>query len=212
MNKDLHTVQVYNEHVNSYISKFMDLGLYKQTFTPLLENLPANARVLELGCGPGNVVQYLKGERQDLHFLGIDLAPRMIDAAKRANPSEQFEVMDITDAGSIQERFDAVIAAFCLPYLSYDDVPKLFRNMQQLTTDKGWIYVSCMEGTKERSGFEKTSFTGDDEMYINYYERKEIEELLKHSGFCIKHFVTKDYPEMDGSFTTDIFFLAKKVE
>ncbi|MGB8191516.1 MAG: methyltransferase domain-containing protein [Chitinophagaceae bacterium] len=210
MNKHQHTIDIYNQHVQNYVNKFMDLGLYKDTFDYLLENIPADGNILELGCGPGNVVKHLKSKRSDLQITGIDLAPEMIKEAKEQNPESKFEVMDICDSGQILEQFNAVIAAFCLPYISYDDIDDLFKNIRYLTMENGLLYVSCMEGPKQRSGFEKTSFTGDNEMYINYYEREEIELLLKKNNFTVEAFYTKDYPEEDGSVTIDLMYIARK--
>lgn len=210
MDDHLHTIEVYNRHVSEYVNKFMGLDLYKDTFASFLEYVPTNANVIELGCGPGNVVKYLKAKRPDLDFLGIDLAPEMIAEAKRQNPGSRFELMDIRNADQINQKFTAVIAAFCLPYISYNHVYALFANLEKLTVDNGILYLSCMEGTRQRSGYEKTSFTGTDEMYINYYEREEIELLLKEHDFNIQAFYTKDYPETDGSTTTDLIYISKK--
>jgi trans-aconitate methyltransferase len=206
MDKQLNTINIYNKHVQDYVNKFMDLQ-YKDTFDRFLELLPENATILELGCGPGNVVKYLTSKRSDLHILGIDLAPGMIEEAKKHNPGSVFKLMDIRKAGKIKEKFNAVIAAFCLPYI-YDDVDAVFKNFNNLTHHNGLLYLSCMEGTKEESGFEKTSFS--EEIYINYYEKKDIETRLKEQNFNIEAFYTKDYPETDGSVTTDLVYIAKK--
>ncbi|HYE54428.1 MAG TPA: class I SAM-dependent methyltransferase [Chitinophagaceae bacterium] len=210
MDKARHNAEVYNQYVHEYIDKFMDLGLYRDTFDHLLSVLPKEAKVLELGCGPGNVIKYMSSCRPDLHFLGIDLAPEMIRAAQSHNPQAQFRVMDIREAGSIKEQFDAVIAAFCIPYLTADDLPVFFAYLCDLTLSKGLLYVSCMEGVPERSGFEKTSFTGNHEMYISYYSRSTIEDLIERNNFDIEKFYTKDYPESDGSFTTELAYVARK--
>jgi predicted TPR repeat methyltransferase len=210
MDKNRHTVEVYNQHVDTYVHKFMDLGLYKDTFDPLLKHLPTDAQVLELGCGPGNVVKYLKSNRVDLHIKGIDLAPQMIVEAQVQNPGVSFEVMDIKSINTIETRFNAIVAAFCLPYMEYDDAPGLFRDVSELLEDDGIFYLSCMEGVRERSGFEKTSFTGDDEMYINYYPRKGIEAWLNAYKFEIISFQEKGYQESDGTMTIELFFTALK--
>src|SRR5687767_13608952 len=110
MDHVLHTVNVYNQHVKEYMNTFMDLDLYKDTFNHLLDALPPGATVLELGCGPGNVVKYLKTKRADLQILGIDLAPAMIEAAKKENPGVEFKQLDIRNAGEIEGSFNAVIA------------------------------------------------------------------------------------------------------
>lgn len=203
-------VSVYNQYVREYINKFMDLNLYKHTFDHLLDKLPPSGALLELGCGPGNVVKYIKTKRPDLQILGIDLAPEMIKAAKTANPDSEFKLLDIRQAGQIEGHFDAVIAAFCIPYLSSEDLTDVFAQMKRLTAArKGMIYISCMEGQREESGPEKTSFTGASEMYINYYPRHEIETLISEHDFLITRLFLIDYPENDGSTTTDLIYIAE---
>ena len=39
-------------------------------------------RVLDLGCGPGVTAITLAGVRPDASYVGVDLAPRMVDIAK----------------------------------------------------------------------------------------------------------------------------------
>jgi cyclopropane fatty-acyl-phospholipid synthase-like methyltransferase len=201
---------VFNRHASQYQNTFLDFDLYHDTYDSFLNLLPLNATVLELGCGPGNVVRYFLLKRPDLQITGIDLAPEMIRQAETANPGATFRVLDIRDAGAMQETFDAVAGTFCLPYLSVDDVDYFFSNVETLTNDQGVIYLSCMEGPPMRSGFEKTSFTGGDELYITYFERSAIESQLVKNGFRIESFFTKAYPEADGSVTTDLIYIARK--
>lgn len=71
------------------------------------------------------------------------------------------------------------------------------------------IYISCMEGERERSGLEKTSFAGISQVYINYYPRNEIEDLISNHDFIIRKLYLKDYLESDGSTTTDLIYVAE---
>jgi hypothetical protein len=103
-----------------------------------------------------------------------------------------------------------VVAAFCLPYVPVADLDSFFDNVKARTNAGGLLYIGCMEGKAERSGYEKTSFTGANEMYITYYEREAIESGLRKSGFGIEWFIPKDYPESDGSVTTDLIYIARK--
>jgi cyclopropane fatty-acyl-phospholipid synthase-like methyltransferase len=188
----------------------MDLGVYKSSFDLLLEVLPLNGKVIELGCGPGNVIKYLRSRRPDLEYLGIDLSPAMITMAREQNPGVEFRVMDIRDAGLLTEHFDAVMVPFSIPYLSYEDIPGFFTTMADLTSPGGFVYLSCMEGERSRSGFEKTSFTGDSEMHISYYPRTFLEHLFAMHGFTIERMETSEYPEQDGTTTIDLMYTAKK--
>jgi ubiquinone/menaquinone biosynthesis C-methylase UbiE len=209
MNHQQHTIEVYNQNVKGYMDKFMDLELYKATFSDLLKLVPSGAQVLELGCGPGNVTSYIKSIRADLQITGIDLAPNMIKAARKVNPESRFETMDIRDIHKMESSFDAVIAAFCIPYLSPEDLPALFAQLRRLTINrKGLVYVSFMEGPRERSGFEQTSFTGTSELYIEYYPTTMITSLLKLNDLTIRRSYTQDYHEADGSITKDLIYIA----
>jgi SAM-dependent methyltransferase len=49
----------------------------------LLEHIPANARVLELGCGDGKVGRWLAGHRNVAAYRGLDSSPAMLDRARR---------------------------------------------------------------------------------------------------------------------------------
>jgi ubiquinone/menaquinone biosynthesis C-methylase UbiE len=58
MDNQLKTIAVYNQYVTAYEQKFMTFDLYNDTFDALIEKIPAQSNVLELGCGPGNVIKY----------------------------------------------------------------------------------------------------------------------------------------------------------
>jgi SAM-dependent methyltransferase len=54
-------------------------------------------RVLDLGCGPGLLLDYLSATDalERISYLGVDLSPRMIAAAHARWPSMRFETRDI---------------------------------------------------------------------------------------------------------------------
>jgi cyclopropane fatty-acyl-phospholipid synthase-like methyltransferase len=210
MDKQLQTITIYNQYVNEYVNKFMHFDLYNDTFDALLKLLPPNSNLLELGCGPGNVIKYFSGKRFDLTILGIDLAPEMLKRAKEINPETEFRLMDIRNIHEINRTYEAVVGAFCLPYLSFADLDSFFLNLKNLTQHNGLVYLSCMEGAADKSGFETTSFTGESEIYIYYHQRNNLETKFSANGFTIEKFYTKDYPEADGSVTTDLIYLARK--
>ena len=64
-----------------------------------------------------------------------------------------------------------------------------------------------MEG-KEK-GFETTSFSKE-EIFFNYYLTEDVELILENNGIGILKIVKQDYPEPDGTLTTDVFVFAEK--
>lgn len=79
------------------------------------------ARILDIGCGPGTIVEELL-EIAD-HVTGVDLSPRMVETAVRrfSDPRVRDRVeLRIADAANLpfpSEHFDAVICAGVLRYL-----------------------------------------------------------------------------------------------
>jgi trans-aconitate 2-methyltransferase len=62
-------------------------------------------RVVDLGCGPGNLTALLADRWPDADLLGLDSSPEMVEAARRAEPRVAFEVADLREweppAGSV---------------------------------------------------------------------------------------------------------------
>lgn len=211
MDKQLQTISIYNQYVDEYVEKFMPMDKYNDTYDYLLNRLAASASIIELGCGPGNVIKYFLAQKPELKILGVDLAPEMLRKAAEISPKVELKLLDVRNISEINQKFDAVVSAFCLPYLSYEDLDNFFLNLEKLTHPNGYIYLSCMEGIREQTGFEETSFTGENELYIYYHQRENLETKLIENGFEIRKFYTKDYLEQDGSTTLDLIYIAQKI-
>jgi SAM-dependent methyltransferase len=64
-----------------------------------------NQRVLEIGCGTGNLLASL----QPAHGVGIDFSPEMLARAKKNHPKFEFHQADAHDLSSIEGKFDVII-------------------------------------------------------------------------------------------------------
>jgi ubiquinone/menaquinone biosynthesis C-methylase UbiE len=134
------------------------------------------SRLLEIGCGPGNITKYLLNKRPDFTIFGIDVAPNMIELAKKNNPSANFSVMDVRKIDQLKSTFDGIICGFCLPYLSQSDCEKLISDSYNLLSEKGLIYISFVEGEADMSGF-KIGSSGD-RCYFYYHQLEELKKQL----------------------------------
>jgi 2-polyprenyl-3-methyl-5-hydroxy-6-metoxy-1,4-benzoquinol methylase len=134
----------------------------------------------------------------------------MIQIAQKALPDVDFRVMDVRDIASIPEKFDAVMCSFCLPFLSKQEAKKLIADCANRLVQGGVFYLSTMEGDETRAGFEKTSFSGDAEIYFNYHLQDDLIEAFVSAGFQIIQATRQDYAEPDGSLTNDLIFIATK--
>jgi 2-polyprenyl-3-methyl-5-hydroxy-6-metoxy-1,4-benzoquinol methylase len=87
-------------------------------------NLNENSRVLEIGCGTGEMSDFL-AERVPAQVLGVDICEPFIQEAKTkyTRPNLQFEVMKV-DSNQISNRgmgeFDVIVGNGILHHLYYE--------------------------------------------------------------------------------------------
>lgn len=207
MESYLGSVATFDKLAKQYQDKYMDFDFYLDTYDRFCQLLTQHdARVLEIGCGPGNVSRYLLKQQPALQLLGIDLAPNMIELAQQNNPQALYSVqncLQIDDLGT----FDAVFSGFCTPYLSTSEVAQLIQQVAQVLTRGGLLYLSTMEDTPERSGIQ-TSSAGD-QVFIYYHQYPVLEKLLIDSGFDIIEIERKAFAANTAQATTDLFIYAR---
>lgn len=211
MDKNEVTIATYNKCAVAFQDKFMTMNLYHNSYDRLSERIETvNPRILEIGCGPGNITRYLLSKRSDFNILAIDLAEKMIELATVNAPQAEFRVMDCREILSINEKFDAIVCGFCMPYLSHDECAKLIADMAALLNPGGMVYFSTMEGDDSRSGYETTSFSGSSEVYVHYHQSDFLKDKLIQNGFENIELIVQGYPEPDGTITNDLIFIAAK--
>lgn len=171
------TFETWNKVTELYQEKFMDLDLYNDTYDFVCSSLnKSNSNILEIGCGPGNITRYLLSKRPDFNIFGIDIAPNMIDLAKKNNPKASFAIMDCRQICTLQSKYDGVIGGFCLPYLSPNDSIKLISDCSNLLNESGLLYLSFVEGDPINSSFQVGN--SGDRAFFYFHTLDKLTELL----------------------------------
>ncbi|MBL7764967.1 MAG: class I SAM-dependent methyltransferase [Chitinophagaceae bacterium] len=208
MDRYKETFDTWNKVASLYQDKFMDLNLYDHTYDYIIDNLsPDQVKILELGCGPGNISKYLLSKRPDFDLFGIDIAPNMIELSKLNNPNAQFAVMDCRQIDQLDSAYDAIIVGFCLPYLSLSESRQLISNAERLLNDHGLIYLSFVEGEPDKSGY----ITGSGgRVYFHYHLMSDLKAHLTKTNFDeIKTFQVK-YKTSETEFDIHTILIGKK--
>lgn len=176
------TFATWNKLASLYQEKFMDLDIYNESYDLICSSITKDqATILEVGCGPGNITKYLLSKRPDFVIHGTDIAPSMIELAKKNNPGASFAVMDSRKINELNTKFDGIVCGFCLPYLSHSDGRKLISDAADLLTANGLFYLSFVEGDPAASGFQTAS--SGDRTYFYYYDLGELKAQLVDSKF-----------------------------
>lgn len=209
MDKYKTTFESWNKVASLYEEYFMDLDLYNDTYDAFCESIEKpNPKILEIGCGPGNITRYMLSKRPDFDLMGIDIAPNMIELAKKNNPNATFRVMDSRDIDQLKTEYDGIICGFCIPYLSKSDCSKLIKDTKNLLSEKGIFYLSFIEGDYEKSGYQSGS--SGDQVYFYYHDLENIQTELSENGFEITNISHKDYTRKDGTSEVHTILIARK--
>jgi 2-polyprenyl-3-methyl-5-hydroxy-6-metoxy-1,4-benzoquinol methylase len=208
-NRYSETFETWNKVALLYQEKFMDLDLYNETYDFICSSLnKPNSKILEIGCGPGNITKYILSKRPDLDIFGIDIAPNMIDLAKINNPNANFAIMDSREISKMETKYDGIICGFCLPYLSQTDAENLIFDAKNLLVNNGLIYISFVEGDPNKSDFQIGS--SGDRSYFYYHTLDKLKtQLLDNSFEDLKTF-TVEYVKSETEIDIHTILTAKK--
>ncbi|MDD9926331.1 MAG: methyltransferase domain-containing protein [Rhodospirillaceae bacterium] len=101
--------------------------------------VPKGARVLDLGCGTGQLLASLDPE----YGVGIDFSSQMVEIAREKFPALTFEVGDVEapeTIANLEGPFDVIIVSDTIGY--FDDCEQTLRNLHQLCTPDTRIIVA----------------------------------------------------------------------
>ncbi|MFD0939381.1 class I SAM-dependent methyltransferase [Pedobacter boryungensis] len=208
MDRYKETFETWNNIASIYHDKFMDLTLYNDTYDYICVSVSKQkAKLLEIGCGPGNITKYLLSKRSDFDIFGIDIASNMIELARKNNPQADFAVMDSREIKSLSSKYDGIICGFCLPYLSPTESNELILNAYNLLNENGLIYLSFVEGDPDKSDFKVGS---GGRVYFQFHNLDDLKTQLIKTKFAeIETFKVK-YKISETDFDIHTILTAKK--
>jgi 2-polyprenyl-3-methyl-5-hydroxy-6-metoxy-1,4-benzoquinol methylase len=205
--KTQNTIAAYNKNYQRFAEKFMDYAPYVKQVEKFSGYLKDGFRLLDIGCGPGNVAKQLCAAKR-LDITGIDLSEKMLELARQQVPQGRFYLQDSRKAVFPASSFDAIILSFSIVHLETEAAKLLLLRAAEWLKPGGYLYVSFMEG--KQAGFETTSFS-QEALYFNYFQEAAIRRLLTETQVVCIHSEKQDYPEPDGSVTTDVFLFGHKI-
>ena len=112
-----HFDKTASDYNNSSDGKFVE-GMYDVLVTEILKS--GSGRVLDVGCGNGNLFKLLPDGKYELH--GIDFSKNMIDEAKRTCKTQAtFAVADAESLPFDDNSFDIIVCN-----ASFHQTPRLY--------------------------------------------------------------------------------------
>lgn len=135
--------------------------------------IPENKKVLEIGCGTGDLLSSLK----PLYGVGIDISGQMVKIAQKKYPRLKFIPSDAQNL-PIQENFDYIILSDVIGNL--EDVQKAFEELAKVSDEKTRIIINYYNHLwepflilAEKLGLKMP------QLIQNWLSQKDIENLLE---------------------------------
>jgi cyclopropane fatty-acyl-phospholipid synthase-like methyltransferase len=179
----------YNSMATGYLAavRAEHDGAPREVWTALLhDRLPAGARVLDVGCGPGVPTAAAFVACGD-DVLGVDVSERQIELARTNVPGARFELADVTRWDGVAEgSVDAVVALYSLTHVPRDEYPELFGRFVRWLRPGGWFLASL--GRSDSAGWDEEDFLGfaGTSSFTNSYGVDDTVALLRSAGLDIE--------------------------
>ncbi|MEE9524980.1 MAG: class I SAM-dependent methyltransferase [Candidatus Woesearchaeota archaeon] len=175
------TIKTYNLTAEQYHEETKDLKKTQEYLDDFSKLLPANAKILDVGCGPGRDAKLFS--EKGFNVTGIDLSESMLRIAKKIAPKAKFKIMDLRKLDFEDKSFDVIWFVASLLHIKKKDARRTLNEMYRVLKPEGVMALSVKKGKGE--GLGKDNRYSQMEKYRAYYTKDELKKLLENAGFKI---------------------------
>ena len=160
------------------------------------DRLPANARVLDLGCGAG--VPSTQQLARRFQVMGVDISRSQVELARRNVPEAEFMLGDLSELQLPDDAFEGVVALYTVSHVPREQHGQLFVDMFRWLVPGG-LFLATLGAT------DSPDWTGEwlgEEMFFSSYDADANRQMLRAAGFDLKvdEVAVTHEPEGDVSF------------
>ncbi len=145
-----------------------------------VEKMPANAKVLDAGCGAGVPISQILSER--FQVTGLDFSEAQIKLAKSRVPNGTFICQDMTKLDFPDESFDGICSYYAIIHIPREEHQALLANFYRMLKTGGCALL-CL-GAEDLIDDIEEDYLGT-RMYWSHYDTETYLKILKECGFSI---------------------------
>lgn len=192
---DSETISVYSAQVDDYARATVDEKNDPQLIT-FIGALPANSRVLDLGCGPGYAAAQMAQAGHSVD--ATDATPEMVEmAAQHAGVTAWIATFDEIEGDDL---YDGIWANFSLLHAARSDMPRHLAAIRQALKPGELFHIGMKTGTGEKRDALGRVYT--------YYTEDELSGLLREAGMTPFSSVPDEGIGLDGAPFTSVTIAA----
>ncbi|HEX9837901.1 MAG TPA: class I SAM-dependent methyltransferase [Anaerolineales bacterium] len=172
--------QGYNAIADRYLAERTrdseDVGLLDE----FIERLPANAKVLDAGCGAGIPISQMLSDHFDV--TGVDFSEAQIKLAKKNVPKAKFICQDMTKLDFPEDTFDGICSYYAIIHIPREEHQPLLANFYRMLKPGGFALL-CL-GAEHLVDDIDENYLGT-RMYWSHYDIDTYLKILKDCGFSV---------------------------
>lgn len=187
---------------NFWADKYDKLWVQKYSLKPTrdyiikvltdIDNINKNIKIMDLGCGPGELISELTKKFSNIEVTGIDFSEKMLEISSKRNPTAKHNKMDTANLCDLDGQYDIIICTHSLPY--YKQPKSVFKQLHRLLKSDGKILVGFASGNsfydkvilsfvKLTTGKANYPSDNDFRQLINQYFSVSNLEIIKEKSF-----------------------------
>jgi SAM-dependent methyltransferase len=183
---DRRTIALYDAEADAYAEQSHRARRYPR-LERFIDAMPADARVLDLGCGPGKWAARMV--ERGLEVDALDASTGMAAAAKAAHGLD-VRVGTFDDVTG-ENLYDGIWAHYSLLHAPRDALPRHLAALARALRPDGLFLIVMKLGEGEARDSKDRLYT--------YYTEQDLERLLTDAGFAIVEREYGDDVGFDGS-------------
>jgi ubiquinone/menaquinone biosynthesis C-methylase UbiE len=198
----------YDKAAKAYTDKcfyeLYDKPLDKKLYDLFFERVVNKGISLEIGCGPGEIANYLK--MKGLDIIGLDISDKMIEIAKQINPFIDYRIGDVFDLNFKDNSVAGIVAPYLIVNFKLIDIPKAFSEIHRVLIYKGQLLISFHSGQDEL--IINDFFVKGNSIPYTFFDSDAIKDSLTECGFRIIEYINR--MPYDGEETKRTYIFAEK--
>ena len=153
-------------------------------------------KILDLGCGNGRLLDVLQDK--DVHYVGLDSSPRLVQMAQEAHPGQEFIVGDIMEVTFPSDTFDKAFAIAFLHHIPSEVMRlNILAEARRILKPEGLLFLTVWAPTKKiRSQWRRKepalekgdvvrAWGGRADLYYHFFKPQEVVSLTKKAGLNV---------------------------
>jgi ubiquinone/menaquinone biosynthesis C-methylase UbiE len=197
----------YVEFVGTEITSATEAPVDRALLNAFVDLVKAGTsrRVADVGCGTGRAASFLA--QHDLDVVGLDVSPKMLDAARIAHPDIRFEEGLLADLPVEKASLAGVVCWYSIIYTPPERLGDAFTEIKRVLNPGGYLLLGFQAGNGDpihRTEAHGTAFS----LTTYRHSPSDVTDRLEAAALEVRATALRE-PEFDHERTPQAFVIAR---